>query len=69
MSVKAVLEYFILVLDDNMNEESVEFPTFAGFFTNFNPVLLINVCLCKKACIPLDDLLTFPFFEFPTFFQ
>ena len=45
MSVKAVLEYFILVLDDNMNEESVSFPTFAGFFANFNPVLLINVLL------------------------
>ena len=56
------LEYFLLFLDDNVDEEREEFSSsessasgcclaFALFFANFRLALLIKVLLIKKACI------------------
>ena len=64
------LEYLLLYLDDNVDEESEDISNsrslasgfwlaFAWFFDNFSLALLIKVLLIKKACRPEK----FPFIE------
>ena len=63
-----VLEYLLLFLDDNVDEENESFSNsecsasefclaFASFFANFSLALLIKVLLRKKACISVPSVL------------